>query len=290
MTSITDLSLKVPKQHATLKSVNSAFTNLDVKIQNLESSTSNLAEVSKILEQLIARIESIEKKIAAIIGENPKKGPTLIGLDVHSNAITTIAHSIQMDVTDISKSVANLNDIDFATQSDVAKIDAQLKLLNLELAISRLAAGGYYTSLHKSVDSIRKDCLRQSNSMHGGTETTPRIPEPVEGESNDNAYQGSDVFFHYNLARNSFFAGQYEKTIEYLDTGLTLGNHDARLYYLRCLANNRLGQPLNARADFEKATQQEMNGIPGKRTINDSLQRIQGFERLWLEELREGKR
>ena len=92
------------------------------------------------------------------------------------------------------------------------------------------------------------------------------------------------------MARNSFFAGHYEKAIEYLDTGLTLGNHDARLYYLRCLANNRLGQPLNARADFEKAIQQEMSGIPGKQTVNDSLQRIQGFERLWLEELREGKR
>ena len=288
MTSITDLASRVPSGHATLESVNSEFAKLDEKIQVLEVSNAKLAETIGKLSDWNVRMESIERDVSTLIDRNPRESPTLVDLDVRSKSITKKVTSIETNISNISNSVAKLEGVDFAKSADVTNTNARLKILSKELSNCKKEIREDYTSLRERVDSIRKDCLRQTIPVHGSTETTP--PKPVEGKSNDNANQGSDVFFHYNMARNSFFAGHYEKAIEYLDTGLTLGNHDARLYYLRCLANNRLGQPLNARADFEKAIQQEMSGIPGKQTVNDSLQRIQGFERLWLEELREGKR
>lgn len=81
-----------------------------------------------------------------------------------------------------------------------------------------------------------------------------------------------------------YFGGDFQGAHQQLTQLIAAGQADARAYYFRGLANFRLGNQPAAASDFQQAATIEFAGSGD--SIGDSLQRVQGMDRLMLEKYR----
>ena len=84
---------------------------------------------------------------------------------------------------------------------------------------------------------------------------------------------------------HAYHAGQYDRAYDDLTNAIEAGTDDPRGYYFRGLAALQLGRTSEARADFTTGADRELaNG--GVRRVSQSLERVQGPDRLTLERYR----
>ena len=85
------------------------------------------------------------------------------------------------------------------------------------------------------------------------------------------------------IAYHAYFDGRYSESASHLDEAIALNDKDPRLYYFRGLAKYRLGDTDACVADFQRGGDAEYNStVP----VGAALERVQGRERLLLEEYR----
>jgi len=92
----------------------------------------------------------------------------------------------------------------------------------------------------------------------------------------------------YGLGVHAYFASQYDQAHESLTQAIEQGARDPRCFYFRGLVNLKLGRPDEAAGDFQQGAQLEAEGAG--RLIGRSLERVQGYERMQLEQHRQQAR
>ena len=89
----------------------------------------------------------------------------------------------------------------------------------------------------------------------------------------------------YGEGVHSFYDGNFQQSHDYLTQVVDIGTDDPRVYYFRGLSALRLGSQTEANEDFKKgATFEAERG--NTRSVSRALERIQGPERLLLEQSR----
>jgi hypothetical protein len=83
---------------------------------------------------------------------------------------------------------------------------------------------------------------------------------------------------------HDFYQGRYFEAIEHFDQAVGADGRDARVYFFRGLAKQRLGWTDEARTDFLLGSQLEV--ALKRRDVGTALQRVQGPDRLILERYR----
>lgn len=84
---------------------------------------------------------------------------------------------------------------------------------------------------------------------------------------------------------HAYHAGQYDRAYDDLTNAIEAGTDDPRGYYFRGLAALQMGRTSEAQADFTTGADRELaNG--GVRRVSQSLERVQGPDRLTLERYR----
>jgi hypothetical protein len=84
---------------------------------------------------------------------------------------------------------------------------------------------------------------------------------------------------------HAFHAGDYDRAYDALTNAIEAGTEDARCYYFRGLAALRLGRTHEAEADFVTGADRELSSGSIRR-VSQSLERVQGHDRLSLERFR----
>lgn len=84
---------------------------------------------------------------------------------------------------------------------------------------------------------------------------------------------------------HAFHAGDYDRAYDSLTNAIEAGTEDARCYYFRGLAALRLGRTHEAQADFVTGADRELSSGSIRR-VSQSLERVQGHDRLSLERFR----
>ena len=87
----------------------------------------------------------------------------------------------------------------------------------------------------------------------------------------------------YAEAYHRFFHGRYQDTELILNEAIRLNPTDARYFYFRGLARNRLGKSAQALDDFRAGSEAEQRS---DRRVSQALERIQGMERMTIERFR----
>ncbi len=89
----------------------------------------------------------------------------------------------------------------------------------------------------------------------------------------------------YGDGVHSFYAGNFQQSYDYLSQVVDIGTDDPRVYYFRGLSALRLGSQRDADDDFTKGAAFEAER-GNTRTVSRALERIQGPDRLLLEQSR----
>ena len=89
----------------------------------------------------------------------------------------------------------------------------------------------------------------------------------------------------YGDGVHSFYAGNFQQSYDYLSQVIDIGTDDPRVYYFRGLSALRLGSQTEADEDFRKGAAFEAER-GNTRTVSRALERIQGPDRLLLEQSR----
>ncbi len=89
----------------------------------------------------------------------------------------------------------------------------------------------------------------------------------------------------YGRGVHAYFSRNYQDAHKLLSDAATSGSKDPRVYYFRALADNRLKRPEDAAADLKMATELEFGGDEPVQ-VSKSLERVQGNERLMIEDAR----
>lgn len=84
---------------------------------------------------------------------------------------------------------------------------------------------------------------------------------------------------------HAYHAGDFHRAYEDFTQAIEAGTHDPRGYYFRGLAALKMGRTSEAQADFTTAADRELE-TGGTRRISQSLERVQGPDRLTLERYR----
>jgi len=84
---------------------------------------------------------------------------------------------------------------------------------------------------------------------------------------------------------HAFHAGDYQRAYEHFTDAIEAGTADPRSYYFRGLAALRMGRTSEAQADFTTGADRELAGGSIRR-VSQSLERVQGPDRLTLERYR----
>jgi hypothetical protein len=84
---------------------------------------------------------------------------------------------------------------------------------------------------------------------------------------------------------HAFHAGDYDRAYEHFTNAIDAGTVDPRSYYFRGLAALRMGRTSEAQADFTTGAERELAGGSVRR-VSQSLERVQGPDRLTLERYR----
>ena len=89
----------------------------------------------------------------------------------------------------------------------------------------------------------------------------------------------------YGDGVHSFYSGDFQQSHDYLSQVIDLGTDDPRVYYFRGLSALQLGKRKAADADFKKGAGFEAER-GNMRTVSRAIERIQGPDRLLLEQCR----
>ena len=84
---------------------------------------------------------------------------------------------------------------------------------------------------------------------------------------------------------HAFHAGDFDRAYDELTNAIEAGTDDPRSYYYRGLAALRLGRTSEAEADFTTGADREL-ATGSMRRVSQSLERVQGTDRLTLERFR----
>jgi len=90
----------------------------------------------------------------------------------------------------------------------------------------------------------------------------------------------------YGQGVHKFFARNYVGAFEDFNTAIENGSDDPRCFYFRGLTYLNLGREDEAKADFEKASQLEMQAAGKFFNVSKALERIQGRQRVMIEQYR----
>ncbi len=90
----------------------------------------------------------------------------------------------------------------------------------------------------------------------------------------------------YGSGVHAYFMGDAEGAYERLTAAVQGGSKDPRVFYFRGLAYLRLGRPQEAAMDFRKGADLESKDINRFYNVGKALERVQGSERLELENYR----
>lgn len=92
----------------------------------------------------------------------------------------------------------------------------------------------------------------------------------------------------YGNGVHAFFGGDFQSGYDTLSGVIEAGSTDPRAYYFRGLAALKLGRLDEAEADFQEGARLEVagRGSVGGRAIGRALERVQGCDRLKLEQYR----
>ncbi|NLZ02284.1 MAG: hypothetical protein GXY25_17340, partial [Pirellulaceae bacterium] len=90
----------------------------------------------------------------------------------------------------------------------------------------------------------------------------------------------------YGLGVHSYYSQDYAGAYEHLTDAIKSGSHDPRAYYFRGLSYLRLGREEEARMDFDKGAEFEADPQTSSFNVPRALERVQGADRLMLEEYR----
>lgn len=92
----------------------------------------------------------------------------------------------------------------------------------------------------------------------------------------------------YGNGVHAYFGGDYQSSYDALSGVIEAGSNDPRAYYFRGLSALKLGRLDEAEADFQQGANLEAEGRGGVggRTIGRALERVQGCDRLKLEQYR----
>jgi hypothetical protein len=93
----------------------------------------------------------------------------------------------------------------------------------------------------------------------------------------------------YGSGVHAYFGNDYAKAYDLLSRAINGGLNDPRAYYFRGLTNIATGRPHEAQADFQAGAQIEALGVFGP-AIGRSLVRVQGSQRMQLEQIRQQAR
>lgn len=94
----------------------------------------------------------------------------------------------------------------------------------------------------------------------------------------------------YGRGVHAFFGRQYTEAHELFTEAIDSGSRDPRNYYFRGLTNSRLGRPDEAKSDYQKGAEMELVATDQFYNVSQSLTRIQGGDRLQLEQMRSSAR
>ena len=89
----------------------------------------------------------------------------------------------------------------------------------------------------------------------------------------------------YGSGVHAYYSGKYQQSYEDFSVAVEAGSLDPRVFYFRGLAALKLGRSDEAQADFSEGAKQEAAGWSG-RPVSRSLERVQGPDRLRLEQYR----
>jgi hypothetical protein len=84
---------------------------------------------------------------------------------------------------------------------------------------------------------------------------------------------------------HAYHAGDYDRAYDALTNAIEAGTDDPRSYYFRGLAALKLGRTSEAEADFITGADREVS-TGSIRRVSQSLERVQGYDRLKLERFR----
>lgn len=101
--------------------------------------------------------------------------------------------------------------------------------------------------------------------------------------------QGADTGLVYSQGVHAYFAGRSAQADGFLTQALAIDAQDPRAYYFRGLARLRLGRRDEARADMQHGAALEAQQ-PNRFAIGAALERVQGPDRLLLEQFRNAGR
>ena len=92
----------------------------------------------------------------------------------------------------------------------------------------------------------------------------------------------------YGNGVHAYFEGDYQCSYDALSGVIEAGSNDPRTYYFRGLSALKLGRLDEAEADFQQGANLEADGRGGvgSRAIGRALERVQGCDRLKLEQYR----
>ncbi|PQO26978.1 hypothetical protein C5Y97_27370 [Blastopirellula marina] len=90
----------------------------------------------------------------------------------------------------------------------------------------------------------------------------------------------------YGRGVHAYFRGNFAEAQKLLDTVVDQGTSDPRVYYFLGLADHQLGEEDKAKASFTKGAELELDRSQVY-PVSKALERVQGSERLLLEEYRE---
>lgn len=92
----------------------------------------------------------------------------------------------------------------------------------------------------------------------------------------------------YGNGVHAYFDGDYQCSYDALSSVIEAGSNDPRAYYFRGLSALKLGRLDEAEADFQQGANLEADGrgAVGIRAIGRALERVQGCDRLKLEQYR----
>lgn len=89
----------------------------------------------------------------------------------------------------------------------------------------------------------------------------------------------------YGNGVHAYNEGDYQCSYDELSRVIEAGSHDPRVFYFRGLAALKLGRLDEADADLQQGANLEADGVGG-RAVSRALERIQGCDRLKLEQYR----
>jgi len=92
----------------------------------------------------------------------------------------------------------------------------------------------------------------------------------------------------YGNGVHAFHDGDFQSSYDELSRVIEAGSNDPRVYYFRGLAGLKLGRMDEAEADFQQGSNLEADGrgAVSSQVVSRALERVQGCDRLKLEEYR----